>query len=81
MRNEHYDVMVNEALTRINELPDEEFTLEVNKIKWALTTVLTETDENKLKAYYENIEEFHIVNQDRGLEYMSGEYLLKNGVE
>ena len=81
MRNEHYDLMVNEALTRINELPDEEFTLEVNKIKWALTTVLTEKDENKLKAYYENIEEFHTVNEGRGLEYMSGEYLLKNGVE
>lgn len=81
MRNEHYDLMVNEALTRINELPDEEFTLEVNKIKWALTTVLTEKDENKLKAYYKNIEEFHTVNEGRGLEYMSGEYLLKNGVE
>lgn len=81
MRNTIYDEMVRQALARIKALPAEKVTADIDKINEALLVVLAETDENKLKAYYKNIEEFYTVNADKGLEYLNGEYLLTNGVE
>lgn len=77
MRKECYDVLAKEALERLAALPEEKVTEETKGITEALKTVLLEEDAEKLEGYYKRIDEFCTVNVGRGLEYMSGEYLLR----
>lgn len=78
MRKPVYDELCKEALERLSNIPVEQASTEVNEIREALKVVLLEEDEAKLEQYYKNIDEFYTVNVDKGLEYMSGEYLLNN---
>lgn len=80
MRREGYDKLVKEALERIEALPTDKITNEVVAIKDALNVVLAETDADKLERYYKNIDDFYTVNNGRGLEYLSGDYLLNHGM-
>lgn len=78
MRNEAYDKMCKEALERLSNIPVEQANAEVNGIRDALKVVLLEEDETKLAQYYKNIDEYYGANTGKGLEYMSGDYLLNN---
>lgn len=78
MRKPVYDELCKSALERLSNIPAEQANAEVNGIRDALKTVLLEEDETKLEQYYKNIDEFYGANTGKGLEYMSGEYLLHN---
>ena len=78
MRKPVYDELCKEALERLSNIPVEQASTEVNGIREALKVVLLEEDEAKLERYYKNIDEFYTVNVGKGLEYLSGEYLLNN---
>ena len=49
---------------------------DIVEIKEALFQVLAETDMEKLQGYYDRIDEFYSVNFGKGLEYLSGRYLI-----
>ena len=78
MRKPVYDELCKSALERLSNIPVEQANAEVNGIREALKIVLLEEDEAKLEQYYKNIDEFYVVNVGKGLEYMSGEFLLHN---
>lgn len=78
LRKPAYDVLCKEAIKRIKALPEEKVTREITEIKEALEQVLNCQDTELLMRYYANIDEFLAVNVDRGLEYLSGDFLLNN---
>ena len=77
MRRQVYDDLCIKALNAIKQMPTEEQEKpEILDIYTALECVLTETDEIKINQFYHRIDEFYSVNPDKGLEYLSGKYLL-----
>lgn len=77
VRKPVYDNLCREAIDKINGLPENEQTkADIVEIKEALFQVLAETDMEKLQGYYDRIDEFYSVNFGKGLEYLSGRYLI-----